>query len=557
MIWYPIESIVLFSLASAALNVPIRRQESPRPRFDRHHHLAERSTSVLELANLITYYEVTLEIGTPEQEVVFTIDTGSSDLWVMAASNPYCDSQSPNAPNCSTAIVFDYHESTTFSMDDSSDFKIQYGDKTFASGHYARDVVRVGSILANDAMFALALESNSTEAVFGIGPKYGETYATQLPPGGVVGPTYQNIPEALKEQGQIQRVAYSIWLNDPDAGDGSLLMGGIDHAKYRGRIGIVPMVDGSGKNFTYPRLPWVMLHEVFGYKRNEMGLIAQLAQPVLIDSGTTLVYLPQKLVDSLGQVIGGTYSSKDSTYLLPCDITKLPIEGFILRFSGVDVEFPLPGALIRLYDDNGAPTLDKDGNPQCAFAISPSDYCILGDIFLRNVYAVFDNESFEVGFANARLNATDSDIEEMSTGIIGTQAPSYSSTIASSSIKIQQLLMTPTGQASGSAHSSTLTSEAASTTVGTSGTAIAVSTPLADSSTSTSSIYRSETYSTGSSSIATASSAYVPSTSSLAQSSSVPETKTTSRSATSQKNGVTGHQLSRVGVFIAFLAAHL
>lgn len=419
--------LVLLSAASVALasvNVAVRRRtDAALPEF--HSNIAKRATS-LGLLNMQSFYEVVLSIGTPPQDVAFTLDTGSSDLWVMSSSNPYCSTSDPNAPNCSSNFVYNYNASSTFEMNRTAHFTIVYGDTTFADGFYAHDTIRLGNLTATNAMFALALESNSTEAVFGIGPVYGEVYATYLPEGGTPSPTYANIPAQLKAQGQIQRIAYSIWLNDPYAGQGSLLMGGVDHDKYTGDLSIVPLISGSD-NFTFPRHPFIMLHGVCAYKGSEAGRVAEMSVPVLLDSGTSLVYLPKPLVDSIAKATDGKYNESLGTYTAPC--SEITLDGFIFNFSGTPIKFPLDQVYAPLTDDNNNIVTDSHGKTLCQLqVIADEPPWILGDNFLQGLYAAFDYESFQAGLGQAIFNATDSNIEEIVTGIPGSSAELYSAT---------------------------------------------------------------------------------------------------------------------------------
>lgn len=46
----------------------------------------------LDLSNESTFYLTEVEIGTPVQKVGVLVDTGSSDFWVVASNNTYCQS---------------------------------------------------------------------------------------------------------------------------------------------------------------------------------------------------------------------------------------------------------------------------------------------------------------------------------------------------------------------------------------------------------------------------------------------------------------------------------
>lgn len=103
------------------LQLPLSRTKGTPPS----HRSSSRSaihelSSSSQLKNEFYYYQLTANLGTPGQPVTFLMDTGSSDLWAMASSNPYCESSNFN---CSGS-VFDPTESRTF-HNSSESFQIQ------------------------------------------------------------------------------------------------------------------------------------------------------------------------------------------------------------------------------------------------------------------------------------------------------------------------------------------------------------------------------------------------------------------------------------------------
>lgn len=408
--------------------IPIKGKRSASAPLPRLSHLSRRADlPELALINQLTFYQASLDIGSQKEEVQFTIDTGSSDLWVMSQDNPLCAQDSNdilqyNLPNCSAPITFDYSASSSFSKNESSVYYGQYADGTVASGFYAQDTIVLGQSTIKNANFAVATKTNVSQPVFGIASVNDEASVSNDNP-----TTYSNIPVQLKEQGFTQAVAYSLWLNDLNALEGSILFGGIDHDKYVGDLQLVPMVtfSSSGRKIDPPILPFVMLHGISVYnKKNMAATIAECSLPVALDSGTSLAYLPSSIIDAIGQSISATPLDSLGIYGAYCDISG----GLIWNFSGVEIFTSFSQLLYPLVTTSGQAATYK-GRPICGLNIMPSeDLFLLGDLFLRSAYVVFDFENYQVALANTNFNSTNSDISTISGGVSASSAASYDST---------------------------------------------------------------------------------------------------------------------------------
>lgn len=100
-------------------------------------------------------------------------------------------------------------------------------------GDRVSDTLQLDNFTVKNFEFGIATSSNSF-ATFGIGPKARE------------GPNHDNLPYALAKAGYIKSAAYSLWLNDRHASNGSILFGGVDTAKYKGELETLPIVSESG-----------------------------------------------------------------------------------------------------------------------------------------------------------------------------------------------------------------------------------------------------------------------------------------------------------------------
>lgn len=390
-----------------------------------------------------------IQIGTPGQTLEIVLDTGSSDLWVMDTENPYCtedeyDIMLGEGVNC-TGIVFDHSSSSTWSFNDSApDFEIMYGDGSAAIGKWGRDTVQIGDISISNANMALGEESNSTACVFGIGLITNEAIiewrdwlrgsSSQWPPEG----TYDNVPVQMKQQGAINRVAYSFWLNE-GAENGVALFGGVDHSKYDGtlqRLPVVTSLDYEEYNFGGPLELNVVLNSITGKNTDgdTVEFMSDASTAALIDTGTSFQYLPYYVADAIATSLDAYSFSDGYGWYTDCGMANAG--SVVYNFCGVEVEVPLSEMLIELVDEDDEPIVE-DGVAYCQLAIMPdSDMIILGDSFMRAAYVVFDLEANEIAFAQAKTgsDAGDSNIQVMSDGIpSASAAPSYSSTSLHSS----------------------------------------------------------------------------------------------------------------------------
>lgn len=357
-----------------------------------------KAASNIPLQNDEYYYLARIGVGTPRQYLNVQIDTGSSDLWVMASSNRFCylSEEHPDYINCTNSI-FNPTRSRSFNNTETK-FNIHYADGTYASGHMVKDIVRLGQLSLKHTYFALAETANSDTIVMGIG----------FPGDEALDKKYRNIPVLLKERGLTKSTSYSLWLNDLKASRGALLFGGVDHAKYTGKLNIVPIVAKDTMT--------VMLNGIsLGDRITPMKEYVKSNIPVILDSGTSIVYLPRPAVRAVGKALGMKYDSQQQMYSGPY---PNHLDGALrFNFSGAAIDVPLDMVLQKSDDDSSKYNL---------LIMESSDDPILGDVFLRAAYAVYDLDHHEIGLAQAQYHQKKSDVEEIDQGIPGVKAPYYS-----------------------------------------------------------------------------------------------------------------------------------
>lgn len=406
------------TLQSVNTNVP------PNSRSLEHQILQKRAggTIAVELENMFTYYNVEIELGTPGQKFNMLVDTGSSDLWAIGKGNPYCaqDASQLNSEskyiNCTKSGTFDYSASSTF-LKNNSDFYVSYSDATMAKGDWAMDTLKIQGMTIPNTSFGLGLQANSTTGILGIGfPSNEATTKLQTPY------TYSNLPLRLAEEGIINIPAYSLWLNYLQAKQGSLLFGGVDHAKYSGELVTVPILEAPNQ----PTATLISLTSLkFTYGDSSEQILYQ-SYKALLDSGTSLSYFPQVAATKILDAFNASYNQELGYYIQSCNL-----QGSLdFSFNGANISVPFDSLLLPITSSQGIARF-VNGDPVCAIGIIPSSfsYVLLGATFLRSAYVVIDLENKEVALAQVVTNSTDSNIEAIiSTIPSATKAKAYSST---------------------------------------------------------------------------------------------------------------------------------
>lgn len=396
--------------------------------------LRKRSDNFLEspLRNMVTFYNIEVELGTPGQKFNLTIDTGSSDMWVHDVKNSPCSTaknhQAQDSEICAESQTFDKKASSTFHSN-GTDFYINYGDLSEAKGVWVTDTFVIQNHTLNNMSFGLNLKgkaSNVPSGILGIGYDTNEARDKNKSPS-----LYANLPIRLVQDNIINTPAYSLWLNNAQAREGSLLFGGVDHAKYSGDLTKVPIL----KNSSEPK-PNHFEIAMSSLKLKSNGNTQEVieadsgvenpAYGVILDSGASISFLPSQVADTILQAFNASYEPNEDMFVTTCNSSGLLDFGF----SGATISVDFAQILTPMTIDD-QPVYFNNGEPACLITIKPSNFSfgLLGDTFLQAAYVVYDLKNHEIALAQAVFNNSDSDIEVISSTIPGaTKASAYSST---------------------------------------------------------------------------------------------------------------------------------
>jgi len=328
----------------------------------------EHGVPLSNYANAQYYGEI--ELGTPPQTFSVVFDTGSSNLWVPSTR---CSSIA-----CFLHRRYDAQQSESYKPN-GTEFAIHYGSGSL-EGIISNDILQVGDIAIEEQDFAesvrepgFAFALGRFDGIFGLG--YDNIAVKRVVP-----PFYHMVNRELIDQN-----LFSFWLNYNEGSDesngGELVFGGIDENHYTGEIHYAPV---------QRRGYWeVLLEDVrFGDELLEIEPIG-----AAIDTGSSLFVLPTTLADLLNKELGAKKNFAGQ-YVLECDtVPDLPV--FCVVFSGREFCLNSVDYILNVQNQciSGFMGLDI---PEPAGPL-----WIIGDVFLRKFYTIYDHDNDRVGFAHS------------------------------------------------------------------------------------------------------------------------------------------------------------
>lgn len=354
--------------------------------------LRVRSPAVTQMDNLVDFYSIDVELGTPPQKVSLLVDTGSGDTWVYSSGtgNIY--------------PKFDPAKSETWHANRSKFSAVYYGGA--AEGVYGTDTLRVNGNLSVSGQSLAVVSAWSVGTVPGM-------LGLGLPSTQVSALKYMTLPQTMVARGLIATPTFSLVLDDVGSRTGTLIFGGVDHSRYTGKLYVVPRID---ETFFDVKLDGI---EVGGQA------LPGLPLSVTLDSGTSLGWLPRKLLD---RIAAQARLSFDAKYRYYYTTGAIPAVNVTWDFSGARFDMPLA----RLFIEGGAvgPPFAA-GRKVLGFQRSEdaTGMAVLGDVFLRQFYVVFDHARPQIALAQASTPGArgSPDVEAITSGHIprSVPAPAY------------------------------------------------------------------------------------------------------------------------------------
>jgi len=381
MIYTPLIFAILIVAANALLNIELKKKSNKEflaGIFERANSGLGATATVTPSTVVINDYANSQYFGqitigstsvTTKQNFQVIFDTGSSDLWVASKD---CGGL---FGSCGSHAKYDHSKSNSY-LANGTKFHIEYGSGP-VDGYQSVDQVQVGSINIKNQNFAEVTDASGLGAAFKLGKFDGIL--------GLAWPTIAQIKGSTVFQSMVSQARitnqFAFFLGNVDGEAGTLVFGGTDPAHYTGEFSYVPVVS---KTYWEIKLDQLKVGST----------VYNNAPYAIVDSGTSLLTGPSTEVAKLAAQVGAK-PFINGEYTVACkDVPNLP-----------NLEFTLGG---KVYSLSGAEYTIPDGT-MCLFGIIGLDVpapagplWILGDIFMRKFYTVFDTENSRVGFALAK-----------------------------------------------------------------------------------------------------------------------------------------------------------
>ncbi|CAL8282594.1 unnamed protein product [Merluccius merluccius] len=336
--------------------VRLKYPANPMAKFDQSLIADEQMTNDADLA----YYGV-ISIGTPPQSFKVIFDSGSSNLWVPSI---YC-----NSAACNNHKKFNPTISSTFRQNGQS-LSIQYGTGSMR-GYLGYDTVTVGGIAVNNQIFGLSeseapfMQYMRADGILGLAyPRLAASGAT---------PVFDN----MMREGLVNQDMFSVYLSKNSAQGSVVTFGGIDSNHYYGAITWIPLSN---------QLYWQIAMD--SVTVNGQVVACNGGCQAIVDTGTSMIVGPQYDIANIASGVGA--NSQNGQYMVNCNsISQMP--DVVFQIHGQQFSIPA-SAYVRQSQYSGCHT---------GFSNGGNSLWILGDVFIRQYYSIFNRAQNMVGLALA------------------------------------------------------------------------------------------------------------------------------------------------------------
>ncbi|XP_057582523.1 pregnancy-associated glycoprotein 2-like [Hippopotamus amphibius kiboko] len=306
-----------------------------------------------------------ITIGTPPQEFRVLFDTGSSDFWVPSI---YCSS-----PYCRTRKLFNPRLSVTFQRSGQLCNLNYFSGKIV--GFLGYDTVRIGNLVVMAQAFVLSKKQIGTDGakfdgILGLGyPKLSTLAVT---------PVFDN----MNRQGVISQPVFAFYFRTGKVNGSVVMFDGVDHSYHKGQLKWIPVSHTDYWRMNMNRITM-----------NGLVIGCFHGCQAILDTGSPLLLGPTEHVTAIQKLISATSSGEE--YTVPCSsIRRLP--NIIFTINGND--FPVPSKAYIWKGPKGICFSNFGGGTE---SFKLPEKWILGEVFLRVYFSVYDRENRRIGLAPA------------------------------------------------------------------------------------------------------------------------------------------------------------
>ncbi|KAI8330764.1 aspartic peptidase domain-containing protein [Chlamydoabsidia padenii] len=332
-----------------------------------------------------------ISIGEPPQKFQVVFDTGSSDVWVVSskctstgcANHHQYSSQSSRTYQPFGRLGSDDDEEEQEDNNEEEDDNPGVMEVSYGTGHVrawlGQETVHVGGLVLQQQVIGEATSLSHDfmgtpfDGIFGLG--LAPLASSQQPP-----PFY-----TMMQSGLVDEAVFALYVQGRG---GELDFGGIDPSRFQGdHLVYAPLADDHY---------WqIQLDEI------TLGASVNLGgRKAIVDSGTTLMIVTPDDADVIHAAIPGAINNGDSTWSVPCHAAGLPPLKLVLN----DDVLVLPGSAYVLDPLHSSTTMCLSGISGQALDHDDNTW-ILGDVFMKHYYTVFDYGRKRIGFGLAVADA--------------------------------------------------------------------------------------------------------------------------------------------------------
>jgi len=322
--------------------------------------------SIKDYAN--AQYFGTISIGSPPQSFQVIFDTGSSNLWVPKVGCKHC-----GLPFIGNKSKYDHQKSSTYA-EDGTEFNIMYGSGS-VTGFFSKDSVTIADdIVIEGQRFAEIQDAGGLGVAYSLG-KFDGILGLGFTSISIDGAT--TVFENAISQNKVDQPVFSFYLGDNAPGE--LTFGGYDSSKFEGDLKYVPLDAATYWQITMDKV-----------KAGDFETTSSDKITAIVDSGTSLLTGPKADVAKIAAAVGAKPNIMGE-YTIDCK-TLDDIPDIVFTIGGVEYTIPGKKAVIQ-------------AQGTCLFAFmgldipAPGPQWILGDVFMREYYTVFNYDEKTIGFA--------------------------------------------------------------------------------------------------------------------------------------------------------------
>jgi hypothetical protein len=318
-------------------------------------------------------YLCPVQIGTPPKTFLLDFDTGSADLWVMDLNQE------------GNHTTYDPSNSSTAEPLDGYTWQITYGDSSSASGTVYSDVISIGGITIEKQAVEVAdtvadqFVQGKGDGLLGLAFDTINTIQPQPQPTPV-----DNMIKQGKDKGKIFTSAF---YSTRDGGDNCSFY----------TFGYIDKELTEGQTITYTKLVpsnhgfWMVPSHSYSINGKEHK---QEANTAIVDTGTTLALVSNTAAKGLyhGLKAQGLakYDDQQGGWLIKTSVTEAQLPDFTVAIGGHQVTIQKEDLVFA--------KVNKDWYFGAVQPRGDLTFDILGDAFLKSIYAIWDVGNMQFGF---------------------------------------------------------------------------------------------------------------------------------------------------------------